>query len=577
MTHLLLFTIGPVQSFIAQARKLQDLAAGSRMLSDLIRDAMIYAEKKANAYIIFPHFDKNKTDNDYPNRFLAFIEAKDPQKFGEELEEYIKEKFVQDAEKALKDKISDKNVLEHAAKQLNHILKIYWVILPDVDKNNYNRETHQKIERLLGGIKNLRKFEQFTEKGRKCSVNGEYNVVIYRKKKADDSPKWLEYTNPVKVIEHNKDNPVSIKHIAPGEGLSAISFYKRLYDVGNSFDATCEIAYLDTIQIDEKEYKESAIDVQLIYEENQKTENFKKLGINKNKYIEQYQQLKKQFKGKPQKYYAILMFDADHMGQWLSGEYLKENSQLRDFQKQLSRKLSGFAQFAKDYVNGDGEDKIKKGQTIYAGGDDFLGLINLKYLFDVLQTLRTKFKELVSDKLQDALKEPKEEFTFSAGIAIAHYKTPLNYILKEARAAEHSAKEDGDRNALTITVLKRSGEIHKTVFEWYEYNTNNEKIFLPNELRQIVKTLNEKKTSNKFITNFTREFLPVAEKLNKNNKSLISAELTRLLRDNKVEELNNSVNILFEHFINNNSLKLTDFIGLLNIADFISRQINSIE
>jgi len=34
MTHLFLFTIGPVQSFIAQARKVQDLAAGSQMLSD---------------------------------------------------------------------------------------------------------------------------------------------------------------------------------------------------------------------------------------------------------------------------------------------------------------------------------------------------------------------------------------------------------------------------------------------------------------------------------------------------------------------------------------------------------------
>ena len=35
--HLFLFTISPVQAFIAQARKAQDLYAGSRLLSDLVR------------------------------------------------------------------------------------------------------------------------------------------------------------------------------------------------------------------------------------------------------------------------------------------------------------------------------------------------------------------------------------------------------------------------------------------------------------------------------------------------------------------------------------------------------------
>lgn len=46
---------------------------------------------------------------------------------------------------------------------------------------------------------------------------------------------------------------------------------------------------------------------------------------------------------------------------------------------------------AKDYVNGELEnDEAKKGQAIYAGGDDFLGSINLKYLFPVLKNLTQK-------------------------------------------------------------------------------------------------------------------------------------------------------------------------------------------
>lgn len=45
MEHLFLFTISPVQSFIAQARKTQDLYAGSLLLSELI-DFAIHELKK---------------------------------------------------------------------------------------------------------------------------------------------------------------------------------------------------------------------------------------------------------------------------------------------------------------------------------------------------------------------------------------------------------------------------------------------------------------------------------------------------------------------------------------------------
>ncbi|NPA53826.1 MAG: hypothetical protein GXO21_04085 [Aquificae bacterium] len=37
--YLFIFTITPVQSFIAQARKTRDLHAGSRILSELIKKA----------------------------------------------------------------------------------------------------------------------------------------------------------------------------------------------------------------------------------------------------------------------------------------------------------------------------------------------------------------------------------------------------------------------------------------------------------------------------------------------------------------------------------------------------------
>lgn len=70
MKHLLLFTITPVQSFIAEARKVSDLAAGSQLLSQLISDAMQYLIDRnisSEDDIIFP----SRTIDSKPNRFLT--------------------------------------------------------------------------------------------------------------------------------------------------------------------------------------------------------------------------------------------------------------------------------------------------------------------------------------------------------------------------------------------------------------------------------------------------------------------------------------------------------------------------
>ena len=59
--YLFIFTIGPVQSFIAQARKTQDLYAGSQLLSDLIRYAVETARQKSaegEFELIFPFLKK---------------------------------------------------------------------------------------------------------------------------------------------------------------------------------------------------------------------------------------------------------------------------------------------------------------------------------------------------------------------------------------------------------------------------------------------------------------------------------------------------------------------------------------
>ena len=79
--HLLLFSIGPVQSFIASARKTEDLWAGSYLLSFLVEKAIqqlhqLSQVEGGSVELIFP------AEHDiavfpqvasFPNRFLAVV------------------------------------------------------------------------------------------------------------------------------------------------------------------------------------------------------------------------------------------------------------------------------------------------------------------------------------------------------------------------------------------------------------------------------------------------------------------------------------------------------------------------
>jgi CRISPR-associated protein Cmr2 len=171
----LLFTIGPVQSFISKARKTSDLWAGSYMLSYLIwesvkplieefgPDIIIYPnlfgqplvdrwlyykkfEGKIFGEILSEHFQdenwfKKFIDNAYseekltianlPNRFLAVIPYN--KNWGQSCEEKFKNKLKELAEKVyekVKDFSQNQNLQNDIEKHLLSYFQVYWVIMP---------------------------------------------------------------------------------------------------------------------------------------------------------------------------------------------------------------------------------------------------------------------------------------------------------------------------------------------------------------------------------------------------------------------------------------------------------------
>src|SRR5437588_6984218 len=90
---MLLFSLGPVQAFIAQARKTRDLWLGTFQLSKLMEAAMEGIDKQGT--FVFP--TKQKVDGwipDLPNKYIAiFDDADDAVKAAGQSEENIKQSW----------------------------------------------------------------------------------------------------------------------------------------------------------------------------------------------------------------------------------------------------------------------------------------------------------------------------------------------------------------------------------------------------------------------------------------------------------------------------------------------------
>ena len=568
--YLFLFTIGPVQSFIAQARKTQDLYAGSSLLSYLINSAMKELKNKVNnCEFIFPHKEiKHK-----PNRFIAEIEFDDVERVGKDLKYFVETELVGIANSAL-DSLGfaySNGFKESFLAQIKNHLQIYWVACP-LKGDNYS-QVYKELESYLGAIKNVREFNQLKETGRKCSLCGERNALFYKKTLQNKKPAYIQES----AIELDKNE------LNSGEGLCAVCFIKRFYKKDNCFPSTAEIAAMDWLskidEITKNDYRDlfNNFDEQLFYEENLREEYLKKYGHFKDEKslsdakvrLNEFYKINDKYDneiGKPPKYYALLMLDGDDMAKWLSGEYLEDKTKLKDFHIESSKALGSYAKDVESII------PKPKGTLVYAGGDDVLAFINLNHLLPVINELRKEFPKF--EEFGFEITDNKKS-SASAGITIAHYKTPLSEVLKWAKKMEHEAKEDGGRDAFAIAVLKHSGEINKTVWKW-DVDAENKSLKIK-LFEDLIKELNnEEGFSNTFIKNLNIEFQKLGEI---DSDVMFKTELKRLLKrssqlkgdkEKKKQKVQEWQEKLFNLYID--SQTKDNFLSFLNIADFLARE-----
>ncbi len=220
-------------------------------------------------------------------------------------------------------------------------------------------------------------------------------------------------------------------------------------------------------------------------------------------------------------YYALLMMDGDHMGRILSGEektsisyrdsfhpqvqkgfdeHAAKQPLIRDYGAQrraispnrhlaISGALNDFSQTVVRHV----VEEEHLGRVIYAGGDDVLAMLPVVGLLPAMQRLRLaysghdpahaggvlggltlhngfaalKTRRGGKDHLQ-LMRMMGKDATASCGAVIAHHQAPLGAVLRELRAAEQRAKNEGGRDSFSITVIKRSGGALRLTEKWGE-------------------------------------------------------------------------------------------------------------
>lgn len=584
MTHLFLFTIGPVQSFIAQARKTQDLYAGSQILTELTGVAAAAAQK-SGIRLIFP--SDIRPDSPVPNRFIGktlvnTLDA-DLQEIGHKVETAVQEHLDFLSKEALT-AASISSTDERFWKQINSHLDINWLFYPIEGEGDIAyRTAYKAIEQEMASVKNLRILRQNREQGRKCSLDGERNALFFGK--GTTNPKYLTQGQIVGTGGF---------WLNQNEGLSAVSFIKRGYRKGKakngrSFPSTAEIALLHEISAKKgifDMYKaclgNDEFDAQLCYKENLTSKYLKKNGYAD--VLEKcppsvLEKLRGEVFGSKElpKHYALIAFDGDKMGKILSGDVsIFKGNNLEEFQQAVSKRLLVFANEVHQYF--ETPENEKAGKVVYTGGDDFLGFVSLNSLFDVVSWLRHTFHQKVNKPLkEDGYFKDEVNFTFSAGIVMAHYKIPLSIVLAKAREMEEFAKHNGGRDAFAIAALKHSGESHQTCYNW----VMEDGLLHWTALKNLVAFLEDKTCSESFARSVTREFYQLQNDDGKiQNTDMVKTELRRLIKrsmspdkKDRTEEVYNCVEklILSKQVRTGDWVKLETFTEALNVALFLKR------
>lgn len=482
--YLLALSIGPVQEFIAAARRSRDLWFGSYLLSEVSKAAAL-ALQAQGAQLIFPAPAGPadlQPDSDFnaANKLLLEAQTGDPAALAQRAKDAARQRWGELAEQTLarlrKTAASRFHLQFHVRQtlweaQVDDVLELYaaWVLLD----GDYAAK-RQRVDQLLAARKNSRDFApaQAIDKAYgvpKSSLDGKRESVLPNE---TELPKWAKRRLGLNTGEQ-LDCPGVVKRLGsrPNDDdaarftstsrIALDAWLRRIVAAGTDLqplfaplEALIGDGLVSRVQGNAGIYGQLPYDGQLLYPARLEAQiqalqregadgQAARQRLGDLQQAIQTQGLYRQY-GEPSPYVAVLLADGDRMGELL--DRLDGPGQHR----RVSQALAAFAQGVPDTV------RRYFGHCIYCGGDDVLALLPVDQAVVCARALHEAFAAAL--RLPEAATPP----TLSVGIAIGHLMEPRGALLDLARQAEKLAKGDHlpetqRRNALGILLEPRSG------------------------------------------------------------------------------------------------------------------------
>ncbi|MBV8857225.1 MAG: type III-B CRISPR-associated protein Cas10/Cmr2 [Acidobacteria bacterium] len=516
MDYLLAISLGPVQEFIATARRSRDLWFGSWLLSELSKAAAeSIASDDGLASLIFPATadpEDLKAGSPFAVANKSVAVVKDPAASAQKAKEAVHGRLrvlaeqvyagiaERHAREAIKEGIDSYLYASAARAQVDDLVEFFWAAYPCPDSSNEEKygEARERVESLLTASKVTRDFRQvqpLTEEGGwgsnapKSSLDGQRESVI-----DDDAYKEgaSRHLSPGKLRR--------VFGVRPGERLCGVGLLKRLGNRDNEekFFSTSHVAALPLL-------------------ERLKKRDSPKVSEAINTYIARLRaalNLKdRELGGVPSSapYVVHPVFSrvvgrerVGYDGHLLFAErlvdYLDEKPESQKAKADLEAARTALSDFLLAAVDGvqplpyyalllaDGDymgaaiSTLKTredhrnlsehltafakaaseiviaehdGSLVYAGGDDVLAFVPLHRALQCARALSERFRDELKDFNGKTEGQPP---TLSVGLVVAHHMDALSDALALARSGEREAKRVKGKNALAVTVSKRGGE-----------------------------------------------------------------------------------------------------------------------
>jgi len=431
-TALLTFSIGPVQAFIAQARRVADQWAGSALLTHLVH-AAIQELPSHGASLVFPELSSDQDADGLPNRFVCRVPLERVEEVAGALDSAVRRAWQGLVAGAVKrmDEVGLKPT-EAIRQQAETAFGTAWSWVAEnadgAGEEGYARDAVAG-GRQMAASRMLRPFAPIEELGEKCAICGERSALPDGVR-ANVRRAWLE-------AEERATGTDLAAYFRFDQGrLCLVCATKRLFP-----KITAETTGRPVVA--------------------------------------RFRSLVEFEPGDEAPYLALVAMDGDHMGRILGWDAERiRGGKVESFHRTLSRVLAGFANSLRSTRDASVRlDSLEprprlvgrqRPQLIYAGGDDVVLVCSPQDALPLARAIREHYRRCCS-KLVEHLVDPSDvgKLTTSAGILLAHGKQPAGLLFRQVhRLLDEGAKRRAGRDAVAIRLAKRSGAPVEVAFRW---------------------------------------------------------------------------------------------------------------